>query len=128
MNSEPSAGKEGWEELAAQLRAAVQDLESSVAGAPLAEAGRVQKRLAEIAACLTEAEQLWRTGRREGVELFRRELEHWRERQPEIRAWIEATASLAGGWSLAAGAGLGYGTQGRGLAGKAPGKTDNGEG
>lgn len=128
MNSEPPAGQEGWEELAARMRAAVREIERSVAGAPLAEAGRVHERLAEIAGCLTEAEQLWRTGRREDVEVFRWEVERWRERQVEIRAWVESTASLVAGWSMAAGAGAGYGPPGRGLAGQAVRKAETGEG
>ncbi len=84
-----------------------------VAGAPLAGAGRLQQQLVWIAGCLTEAEELWRTGRREGLEEFRRELEQWDRQRLLIRAWIESTSSLIRGWSAAAGTGTGYGPAGR---------------
>ncbi len=113
MSPEPSAARDGWAGLSARLRQAVLEVESTVAGAPLAGAEGLQRKLAQIAGCLTEAEELWRAGRREGLEDFRRELERWRQQRPVIRAWIESTSSLVGGWGAVAGTGAGYGPTGR---------------
>jgi hypothetical protein len=102
------------------LRDAVRELESSLAAAPVAGAARLQQQLVQFAGCLTEAEELWRTGRREGAESFRQELGRWGQRQGLVRAWIESNSSLVAGWAAAAGTGTGYGPEGR-QAGAEPG-------
>lgn len=108
MSLEPETANGAWEELAGRLRQARQSVESCLAGAPLAGAGRLAPQLAEIAVCLTEAEELWRTGRRAGVERFRHELEQWNQRQAGVRDWIEANSFLMDGWAAATGTGGGY--------------------
>ncbi|MGQ9919306.1 MAG: hypothetical protein ACUVS7_18040, partial [Bryobacteraceae bacterium] len=89
MSLELETANGAWEELAGRLRQAREIVESCLAGAPLAAAGRLAPQLAEIAVCLTEAEELWRTGRREGVERFRDDLEPWDQRPAVVRAWFE---------------------------------------
>lgn len=120
MRPEPGVGNGGWEGLATRLRDAFRELESSLAAAPVAGAGTLQQQLARMAGCLTEAEELWRRGRREGAESFRQELEQWGQRQGLVRAWIESNSSLVAGWAAAAGTGAGYGREGR-QAGAEPG-------
>lgn len=109
MSAEPVGDSRSWERLAEDLRAAVREAETAVAGAPLAGAVSVVQQLATIVGCLTAAEETWRSGVRDGAGAFREELENWRKRWPVMKARVGATALMVDGWGEVAGVGSGYG-------------------
>lgn len=98
----------GWPELAERLRSAAGLAEQSARGAPLGAAEGLIAGLREIVVCMELAEQLYRSGSREGIEQFQQELERWAAAVPGLQAWVGASAALAAGWAAAAGIGAGY--------------------
>ncbi len=98
-----------WADLAVRFRASADGVEQAARMSPIAAAGVLGERLAEMASCLTAAEELWQGGQRQGTEAFREALEGWRERWPALRAWIVASAEMVSGWSAAAGLQAAYG-------------------
>lgn len=99
----------GWPELAERLRSAAGLAEQSARGAPLGAAEGLIAGLREIIVCMEQAEQLYRSGSREGIEQFQQELERWAAAVPGLQAWVGASAALAAGWAAAAGVGAAYG-------------------
>ena len=99
----------GWPELARRLRSAAELAERSARQAPPGAAAGLLQGLQEIAACLEEAERLWRQGERSGTEPFLEELERWAAAIPALQGWVRVSAALAAGWAAAAGVGAAYG-------------------
>lgn len=101
-----------WAELATRLRAAAGRTVEAAGRPPLSGAAALLAPLSAVAACLAEAELLFRCGDREGIEHFRQELEQWAEQLPVLRGWVDASSALAAGWAAAAGFSPGYGPGG----------------